>query len=222
MAKISAAQLKQLIEAAIFVADSPVSKDQMQATLLDGLNVSKKLLEETLVELKLDYQPRGVQLIEVASGFRFQSMDSLSPWLSKMWHEQVPRYSRAMMETLALIAYRQPITRGEIEDVRGVSVSSHIIKTLSEREWVKIVGHKEVPGRPALYATTKAFLDYFSLKSLSELPPMEEISDSGQQDEEDALVLHLAQQISSDSVQPDEQDNESVVSEKTLNQEQLH
>ncbi|MFT6989948.1 MAG: segregation and condensation protein B [Paraglaciecola sp.] len=170
MAKISRSQLKQLVEAAIFVADGPLSQEQMQTTVLDGLAVSKTMLKETLAELKLDYQARGIQLVDVASGYRFQSMDSLSPWLSKLWQEQAPRYSRAMLETLSLIAYRQPITRGEIEDVRGVSVSSQIMKTLSERGWVKVIGHKEVPGRPSLYATTKTFLDYFSLKSLSDLP----------------------------------------------------
>jgi segregation and condensation protein B len=170
MAKISRAQLKQLVEAAIFVADQPLSQEQIQLTVLDGLAVSKIMLKDTLTELKLEYQARGIQLVEVASGYRFQSMDSLSPWLSKLWQEQAPRYSRAMLETLSLIAYRQPITRGEIEDVRGVSVSSQIMKTLSERGWIKIIGHKEVPGRPSLYATTKTFLDYFSLKSLSDLP----------------------------------------------------
>ena len=174
MAKISRAQLKQLIEAAIFVADQPLSQEQIQVTVLEGLAISKTKLKETLAELKLDYQARGIQLVEVASGYRFQSMDSLSPWLSKLWQEQAPRYSRAMLETLSLIAYRQPITRGEIEDVRGVSVSSQIMKTLSERGWVKIIGHKEVPGRPSLYATTKLFLDYFSLKSLSDLPSSED------------------------------------------------
>jgi segregation and condensation protein B len=170
MVKISRAQLKQLVEAAIFVADQPLSQEQIQLTVLDGLTVSKTMLKDTLLELKLEYQARGIQLVEVASGYRFQSMDSLSPWLSKLWQEQAPRYSRAMLETLSLIAYRQPITRGEIEDVRGVSVSSQIMKTLSERGWVKVIGHKEVPGRPSLYATTKTFLDYFSLKSLSDLP----------------------------------------------------
>jgi segregation and condensation protein B len=170
MANISRAQLKQLVEAAIFVADQPLSQEQIQLTVLDGLAVSKTMLKDTLTELKLEYQARGIQLVEVASGYRFQSMDSLSPWLSKLWQEQAPRYSRAMLETLSLIAYRQPITRGEIEDVRGVSVSSQIMKTLSERGWIKIIGHKEVPGRPSLYATTKTFLDYFSLKSLSDLP----------------------------------------------------
>lgn len=170
MAKISRPQLKQLVEAAIFVADQPLNQEQLQLTVLEGLEVSKTMLKESLHELQLDYQARGIQLVEVATGYRFQSMDSLSPWLSKLYQEQAPRYSRAMLETLSLIAYRQPITRGEIEDVRGVSVSSHIMKTLSERGWVKVIGHKEVPGRPALYATTKTFLDYFSLKSLSDLP----------------------------------------------------
>lgn len=170
MAKISRSQLKQLVEAAIFVADSPLSAEQMQLTVLENLSVSRNMLNEVLKELQLDYQARGIQLQEVASGYRFQSVDSLSPWLSKLWQEQAPRYSRASLETLALIAYRQPITRGEIEDIRGVSVSSQIMKTLSERGWIKVVGHKEVPGRPSLYATTKSFLDYFSLKSLSELP----------------------------------------------------
>lgn len=181
MAKIADIQLRQLVEAALFVADAPLSKERLQDTVLEGLGVSKKRLDEALKTLQLDYQARGIQLVEVASGYRFQSMDSLSPWLSKLWQEQAPRYSRAMMETLALVAYRQPITRGEIEDVRGVSVSSHIIRTLTEREWIKVVGHKEVPGRPALYGTTKAFLDYFSLRSLSDLPPMEELNDLAEQ-----------------------------------------
>ena len=174
MANISRAQLKQLVEAAIFVTDEPLSQEQLQLTVLDGLAVSKNMLKDTLAELQLEYQARGIQLVEVASGYRFQSMDSLSPWLSKLWQENAPRYSRAMLETLSLIAYRQPITRGEIEDVRGVSVSSQIMKTLIERDWVKVIGHKEVPGRPSLYATTKVFLDYFSLKSLSELPSSED------------------------------------------------
>ncbi|MGJ8678682.1 SMC-Scp complex subunit ScpB [Paraglaciecola sp.] len=182
MAKISRAQLKQLVEASIFVADQAISFEQLQLTVLEDLVVSKKMLKEVLAELTLDYQARGIQLVEVASGYRFQSMDSLSPWLSKLWHEQAPRYSRAMLETLSLIAYRQPITRGEIEDVRGVSVSSHIMKTLSERGWIKVIGHKEVPGRPSLYATTKEFLDYFSLKSLADLPSAEAFLASDESD----------------------------------------
>ena len=141
----------------------------------------------------MDYRPRGIQLVEVASGYRFQSLDSLSPWLSRLWQETSPRYSRAMLETLALIAYRQPITRGEIEQVRGVAVSSNIIKTLTEREWIKVVGHKEVPGRPALYATTKQFLDYFSLKSLSDLPNAEDFMASLDATQNVTHVLHEEQ-----------------------------
>ena len=170
MKKIKTAQLKQLVEAAIFVADAPVSIQQLRDTVLSDFTVAEKTLKAVINELTLDYQPRGIQLVKVASGYRFQSVDALSPWLSKLWQETAPKYSRAMLETLALIAYRQPITRGDIEQVRGVAVSSSIMKTLKEREWVKVVGHKEVPGRPALYATTPTFLDYFSLSSLSELP----------------------------------------------------
>lgn len=170
MAKINATQLKQLVEAAIFVADEPLSKARMQTTILVDFSVSTQQLNKVLEELKQDYAARGIQLHELASGFAFRSLDSLSPFLSKLWQETAPRYSRALLETLALIAYRQPITRGEIEEVRGVAVSSNIIRTLTEREWVQVVGHKEVPGRPALYATTDRFLDYFGLKSLAELP----------------------------------------------------
>lgn len=189
MAKISLSQLKQLVEAAIFIADQPLSKEQLQETVLEGLEVSSKMLITVLEEIQLDYQPRGIQLVEVASGYRFQSMDSLSPWLGKLWRENAPRYSRATLETLALIAYRQPITRGEIEDVRGVVVSSQIIKTLVERDWIKVIGHKEVPGRPALYATTKSFLNYFSLRSLSELPAIEDFVDLSQNTDTQAISV---------------------------------
>ncbi len=217
MAKLSSAQLKQLVEAAIFVADEPLAKEKLQATVLDGLNVSNKQLDQAIKDLMLDYQARGIQLVEVASGYRFQSADSLSPWLSKLWQEYVPRYSRAMLETLALIAYRQPITRGEIEDVRGVAVSSQIIKTLSERNWVKVVGHKEVPGRPALYATTKGFLDYFNLKSLSDLPPMEAF-EAQVEEKRDAQAESALQEMSEH--QPGEEPQHRSISDST--QEQLH
>ncbi|WP_100641856.1 SMC-Scp complex subunit ScpB [Alteromonas facilis] len=170
MTKINATQLKQLIEAAIFVAEEPLSKARIQSTVLADFTVSAQQLNKILEELKQDYAARGIQLHELASGFSFRSNDALSPFLSRLWQESAPRYSRALLETLALIAYRQPITRGEIEDVRGVAVSSNIIRTLTERDWVHVVGQKEVPGRPALYATTDRFLDYFGLKSLSELP----------------------------------------------------
>ena len=222
MAKISRVQLKQLVEAAIFVAEQPLSLEQLQLTVLEGLAVSKNMLTEVLKELQLDYQARGIQLHEVASGYRFQSVDSLSPWLSKLWQEQAPRYSRAMLETLALIAYRQPITRGEIEDVRGVSVSTQIMKTLSERGWVKVVGHKEVPGRPSLYATTKGFLDYFSLKSLSELPSADDFMNM--QDDQNTLNIFSQMSVEASENTPPVQsaEPEATLLTQADEPEQLH
>jgi segregation and condensation protein B len=170
MSKINDTQLAQLLEAAIFVADEPLSIEKMRATILLELDVSSRQLNKVLKELELDYAPRGIQLLKVASGYRFQSNSGLGQLLSRLWQETVPKYSRAMLETLSLIAYKQPITRGEIEEIRGVVVSSQMIKALEEREWIKVIGHKEVPGRPALFATTSKFLDYFSISSLAELP----------------------------------------------------
>ncbi|GAC28682.1 SMC-Scp complex subunit ScpB [Brumicola pallidula] len=181
MQKLNEIQLKQLIEAGIFVADGALSIDLMKVTFLADFSVSTAQIKKALAELELDYAPRGIHLVKVASGYRFQSDEGLGILLSKLWQENAPRYSRAMMETLALIAYRQPITRGEIEAVRGVSVSSHIVKSLLERNWVKVIGHKEVPGRPALLATTKTFLDYFSLSTLAELPSADNFVDSLEQ-----------------------------------------
>ncbi|MFN9966721.1 MAG: SMC-Scp complex subunit ScpB, partial [Lysobacteraceae bacterium] len=123
---------------------------------------------------------RGVELVEVASGFRFQVRREVQPWVSRLFTERPQRYTRATLETLALIAYRQPITRGEIEQIRGVAVNANIVKMLEEREWIRVVGHRDVPGRPALFGTTRAFLDYFNLKSLDELPPLSEIRDLGE------------------------------------------
>uniref|UniRef100_A0A486XSG9 Segregation and condensation protein B n=1 Tax=Rheinheimera sp. BAL341 TaxID=1708203 RepID=A0A486XSG9_9GAMM len=172
--KINDVQLMQLVEAAIFAADKPLTADELQSSVLDGLNVSKKRLNDTLLRLTQDYSGRGISLSETASGYRFVTKPELSEYLARLWPERSPRYSRAVLETLALIAYRQPITRGEIEDIRGVSVSSQIMRTLLDRGWVKVVGHKEVPGRPGLYATTKEFLDYFGLTHLNQLPPLPE------------------------------------------------
>jgi segregation and condensation protein B len=172
--KINDVQLMQLVEAAIFAADKPLTADELQSSVLDGLNVSNKRLNDTLLRLTQDYSGRGISLSETASGYRFITKPELSEFLARLWPERSPRYSRAVLETLALIAYRQPITRGEIEDIRGVSVSSQIMRTLLDRGWVKVVGHKEVPGRPGLYATTKAFLDYFCLTHLNQLPPLPE------------------------------------------------
>jgi segregation and condensation protein B len=181
MQKLNEAQLKQLIEAGIFVAYGALSIDVMRVTFLADFSVSTAQIKKALAELELDYSPRGIHLVKVASGYRFQSDEGLGILLSKLWQENAPKYSRAMMETLALVAYRQPITRGEIEEIRGVSVSSHIVKSLVERNWVKVIGHKEVPGRPALLATTKTFLDYFSLSTLAELPSADNFVDSLEQ-----------------------------------------
>ncbi len=172
--KINEQQLLQLVEAAIFASDKPLSVNDLQSTVLESFELTRKRLQQALAQLQQDYLGRGIQLIETASGFRFQTRADLSEYLALLWPERSPRYSRAVLETLALIAYRQPITRGEIEEVRGVTVSSQIMRTLLDRGWVKVVGHKEVPGRPGLYATTPIFLDYFGLKDLSELPALAE------------------------------------------------
>ena len=170
--RISEEQLVEIIEAAIFVADKPVSKRHLKDTVLIDLAISMARINDAIDTIQEHFQTRGIRLVEVGSGYRFQACSSLSPWLNNLWQERAPKYSRALLETLSLIAYRQPITRGEIEQVRGVTTGSNIIKTLLEREWVKVVGHKEVPGKPALYATTKQFLDYFSLTGLENLPAL--------------------------------------------------
>jgi|TARA_B110000240_G_scaffold81361_1_gene92795 segregation and condensation protein B len=170
--RISDEQLVEIIEAAIFVADKPVSKRHLKDTVLIDLAISMARINDAIDTIQEHFQTRGIRLVEVGSGYRFQACSSLSPWLNNLWQERAPKYSRALLETLSLIAYRQPITRGEIEQVRGVTTGSNIIKTLLEREWVKVVGHKEVPGKPALYATTKQFLDYFSLTGLENLPAL--------------------------------------------------
>lgn len=167
--------LKSIIEAALLTAAEPLSVERLLTLFEEGERPERAAVRAALEELKQDYQGRGVELVEVASGFRFQVRQELTPWVLRLWQERPPRYSRAVLETLALIAYRQPITRAEIEQVRGVSVSSSTLRTLLERNWIKIVGQREVPGRPALYATTRDFLDYFNLKSLAELPPLAEL-----------------------------------------------
>ncbi|MCU7924621.1 MAG: SMC-Scp complex subunit ScpB [Candidatus Thiodiazotropha sp. (ex Dulcina madagascariensis)] len=170
-------RLKQIVEAALLAAGRPLNLDQLQALFEVREQPEKKQLREVLAALGEAYQGRGIEVTEVGSGFRIQVCAEFAPWVSKLWAERPPKYSRALLETLALIAYRQPITRGEIEEIRGVSVSTNIVKTLSEREWVRVVGHRDVPGKPALYATTKEFLDYFNLRGLNELPTLAEIRD---------------------------------------------
>jgi segregation and condensation protein B len=165
-------ELKIILEAVLLAAGEPLSLDRLLEVFPETYRPERDVLRSTLVKLAADYAGRGMELTEVASGFRLQVPATFAPWVSRLWEERAAHYSRALLETLALIAYRQPITRGEIEEVRGVSLSSSIMKTLQERDWIKVIGHREVPGRPALYATTRDFLDYFSLKSLSELPPL--------------------------------------------------
>jgi segregation and condensation protein B len=172
-------KLKRLVEAALFIADKPLSVQLLKRDFLIEYRVSNLRIRDIILAIQADYKGRGVELNKVASGYRFQTPAELSEDLAHLYQEKAPKYSRAILETLALIAYKQPITRGEIEDIRGVAVSSQIIKTLTERNWIKTVGHKEVPGRPVLYASTQAFLDYFSLTSLDQLPalmPMEDFS----------------------------------------------
>ena len=170
--QINPTQLKQLIEASLFVMGKPVSITQLKETVLADFTVSRDRIKTAIIELQQDYLERGVQLVKVAGGYRFQTIEALSPYLQPLWQEKAPKYSRATLETLAVIAYRQPVTRGDIEQVRGVAISSHIIKSLTDRRWVKVVGHKEVPGRPALFATTSEFLAYFGLDRLTDLPPL--------------------------------------------------
>lgn len=169
--------IKQVLEAALFAAGTALSVAQLCALFEPEERPHRRVIRTLMLELMAHYQAGGIQLVEVASGYRFQTRAELGEWVSRLWEERPQRYSRALLETLALIAYRQPITRGEIEDVRGVSVSSSIIKTLQEREWVRVVGHRDVPGRPAMYATTRQFLDYFGLRSLDQLPSLTEIRD---------------------------------------------
>jgi len=176
--------LKRIVEAALFAAGEPLSLDRLAKLFEEHELPARATLRQAIVELQAEYEPRGIELKEVASGFRFQVGREMSPWVSRLWEEKPQRYSRAFLETLALIAYRQPITRAEIEEVRGVSVSSNIIKSLSERGWVRVVGHRDVPGKPAIYATTRQFLDYFGLASLDELPPLSELKDIDKINEE--------------------------------------
>ncbi len=170
-------KLRQILEGLLLAAGKPLSLTAMAEVFLEEERPTDDELRAALALIAEDCAGRGFELKEVASGFRFQVRQELSPWVSRLWEEKPQRYTRALLETLALVAYRQPITRGDIEEIRGVSVSSTIIRTLLDREWIRVVGHRDVPGRPAMFATTRQFLDYFNLKSLQELPPLSEIRD---------------------------------------------
>ena len=197
---------KQILEAAIFAAGEPVALDRLGLLFDEKERPTNKELKLLLDEIAADCEARGVELVQVASGFRFQAKQLVASSLQRLWEKKPARYTRAFLETLALVAYRQPVTRGEIEDVRGVAVSSNIIRQLLDREWVKVVGHKEVPGKPALFGTTKQFLDYFNLKKLADLPTLQEITnleEAGQKLGEQ-LTLEVAPSAKVETEQPQE------------------
>jgi len=190
---INADELQRILEAALMVAGRPLTVQNMQKLFDESHNIENHQIRTAIHAIRDKYQEgSGIELREVASGYQFQARVELSPWLSKLWEERPPRYSRAFLETLALIAYRQPITRAEVEEVRGVTASSHIIKTLLEREWIKVLGFRDVPGKPAIYGTTKAFLDHFNLKSLEELPTLQELKDLESQEAKLQVQLELS------------------------------
>lgn len=171
-------KLKNILEAALMSAHEPLSANQLLSMFDADLEKPDKAeLRAALDQIQKDYEGRGIELKEVASGYRFQVRSDYSEWINRLQEDKPQRYSRALLETLAIIAYRQPVTRGEIEEIRGVSISASITKTLQEREWIRVVGHRDVPGRPELLATTRQFLDYFNLKKLSDLPPLSAIKD---------------------------------------------
>lgn len=174
------ALINRIVEAALLAANQPLALAQLHALFPEEAPAPAGSVETALQQLADACADRGVELVEVASGFRYQVKADVHAWVARLWTERKTRYTRATLETLALIAYRQPITRGEIEQVRGVAVSSNIIQALEEREWIRVIGHRDVPGKPALFGTTKGFLDYFGLKRLDELPPLSELKDIGE------------------------------------------
>lgn len=175
---MNAVDLKNILEAVLMTADAPMDINRLAALFeKEPEPVEKTAIRAALSLLQEEYDGRGIELREVASGFRIQVRAAYADWVNRLFDEKPQRYSRALLETLAIIAYRQPVTRGEIEDIRGVSINSNIIRTLQEREWIKVVGHRDVPGKPELLATTREFLDYFNLKKLSDLPPLSAIQD---------------------------------------------
>ena len=214
--RVSVEWLKPILEALLLAAGKPLSLKVMAGIFDEEERPDNDSLRAALESIAADCADRGFELKEVASGFRFQVRQSLASRVSRLWDEKPQRYTRAMLETLALVAYRQPITRGDIEEIRGVGVSSTIIRTLMDREWIRIVGHRDVPGRPAMFATTRQFLDYFNLKSLQDLPPLSEIRDLDQlnrelaldEDPGDSRVLDLPEEEEADTSEVREEDTE--------------
>ena len=215
-------KVKMIVEGLLLAAGRPLTLDNIALVFNEKERPDHKELKAVMHVISEECNDRGFELKEVASGYRFQVKQELSEWIAKLWEEKSPRYTRALLETLALIVYRQPITRGDIEEIRGVGVSPNIIRTLLDREWVRVVGHRDVPGRPAMFATTKRFLDYFNLKSLQELPPLSEIKDldkSGQEIGLDDLVtrriLDLPEEaFDENSYEPTAVEDDELLAEK--------
>jgi segregation and condensation protein B len=197
--ELSAELLQRIVEGALLAAAKPLAVDDLAALFEDDERPSAQAIRAALAAIAEQSTGRGFELREIASGYRFQVVQEVAPWIARLWEEKPQKYSRALLETLALIAYRQPITRGDIEDIRGVAVATNIIKTLLERDWVRVVGHKDVPGRPAMYATTRRFLDYFNLKNLDELPALADLRDL------DALSAQLSIE-GADTLLPEQQE----------------
>ncbi|MBK1887720.1 SMC-Scp complex subunit ScpB [Marinobacter sp. DY40_1A1] len=196
------AKIQAIAEAALLAAGKSLTLDQLRELFAEDERPARQVMEHVMMLVGNACEGRGFELRKVASGYRLQIREEFAPWVSRLFEEKPQRYSRALLETLALIAYRQPITRGEIEDIRGVAVSSNIIRTLLEREWVRIVGHRDVPGRPAMYATTRQFLDYFNLSGLGELPPLSEIRDLEEIGREIEKNIQAEIEFDSTSTQP--------------------
>ena len=206
----------RIVEAALLAANQPLSVVQLHALLSNSeLPLDEQApegsVETALADLQAACAERGVELVELASGWRFQVQADVHPWVARLWTERQTKYTRATLETLALIAYRQPITRGEIEQVRGVAVNSSIIKALEEREWIRVVGHRDVPGKPELLATTKAFLDYFGLKRLDELPPLSELKDIGELEPQLPFGAEMVSGTITDTAEATDQHQDEIV-----------
>lgn len=211
-------KMQAIIEAALMVAGQPLTVSSLQNLFPDDERPSNADVKSVLASLKERHQKpdSGIELQEVASGFRYQAKTELSPWLSRLWEERSPRYSRALLETLVIIAYKQPVTRAEIEEIRGVTVSTNIMKTLQEREWIRVIGFRDLPGKPAIYGTTKDFLDYFNLKSLSDLPTLAEIKNLEAQEAQ--LQVQLAMEnsnIGPDNSEVIPEEREALVTEES-------
>ena len=216
--------IKRIVEAILFASDKPLRVNQLRNIFPELERPDSLDIQDGIDSIIRDYRDRPIELRLVASGYRFQVREDLSPWVSRLFEEKPPKYTRAFLEILAIIAYRQPVTRGDIEEIRGVGVSSNIIGSLVEREWIRVVGHKEVPGRPAIFGTTKQFLDYFNLSSLDELPTLQELQNfdaqaTDQQDQVQDAELKNQTDVKQSKQQPEEQPLDAQVTEHTTIEE---